>query len=72
MPSPTYDEESELEIRRNDERDNEETPLLRRKSSSPSRESKTTFSIGFLIALTCINGGLQVFFSAVMANLAVC
>lgn len=29
-------------------------------------------SILTLIALTCVNGGLQVFFSTTMANLAVC
>lgn len=53
------------------EDDSTETPLLGRDANASSRDDKTKFSIGFLIALTCINGGLQVFFSTVMANLAV-
>lgn len=58
--------------RHHDAEDDAETPLIRRNSATSStHDDKTKFSIGFLIALTCINGGLQVFFSTVMANLAV-
>ncbi|CZT17729.1 uncharacterized protein RCC_03566 [Ramularia collo-cygni] len=53
-----------------DGRHDSETPLLGRDTTESSQDDKTKFSIGFLIALTCINGGLQVFFSTVMANLA--
>lgn len=49
---------------------NEHAPLLNEQNeaaASPDRE----LSIARLLALTCINGGLQVFFSTVMANLSV-
>lgn len=46
----------------------ESSPLL---SSDDSRAQKIDLSIAKLLALTCINGGLQVFFSTVMANLSV-
>lgn len=49
---------------------NENAPLLDEQNeaaASPDRE----LSIARLLALTCINGGLQVFFSTVMANLSV-
>lgn len=71
--SSLADENGDGTSHRQDDEDNTETPLLRREdiATSPSQDTKPDFSIGFLIALTCINGGLQVFFSTVMANLAV-
>lgn len=70
MTSSDQDSEGTFQSRR-DEENNTETPLLGRNTNAASQEDKNKFSIGFLIALTCINGGLQVFFSTVMANLAV-
>lgn len=53
--------------------ENEETPLLsHRASADEATSSEQRLSIPKIIALTCINGGLQVFFSTIMANLAVC
>lgn len=68
--APTSGEERRAVGNQHDEASHDETPLLRRDTDA-SQDDKTKFSIGFLIALTCINGGLQVFFSTVMANLAV-
>ncbi|CAK3924625.1 MFS general substrate transporter [Lecanosticta acicola] len=48
----------------------EDSPLLERQDEASSTSSQETLSIATLLVLTCINGGLQVFFSTVMANLA--
>lgn len=57
---------------RNDDtrpRNDEETdPLLPRETATTPYKR---LSVGIILALTCINGGLQVFFSTVMANLSV-
>lgn len=55
----------------NNNYENEETPLLsHRASADEATSSEQRLSIPKIIALTCINGGLQVFFSTIMANLA--
>lgn len=53
-----------------DGRNDDEAPLLPSRSDETSKQSKK-LSVGLVLALTCINGGLQVFFSTVMANLSV-
>lgn len=50
--------------------DGENAPLLSSGDSAAPR-SNQKLSVATILALTCINGGLQVFFSTVMANLSV-
>lgn len=60
---------------RNDElldQNTDSAPLLSHQSQPPTSSKNTTLSLPQILALVCINGGLQVFFSTVMANLSVC
>ncbi|KAI5361760.1 Putative MFS transporter superfamily [Septoria linicola] len=54
-----------------DEEESSRRPLLRDSNDeSTTSDADKELSLPKLLALTCINGGLQVFFSTVMANLA--
>ncbi|KAK4610084.1 General alpha-glucoside permease [Fulvia fulva] len=58
---------------RNDElldQNTDSAPLLSHQSQPPTSSKNTTLSLPQILALVCINGGLQVFFSTVMANLS--
>ncbi|KAF2771122.1 MFS general substrate transporter [Teratosphaeria nubilosa] len=52
------------------ERDTDDAPLLPSADEGTAASSDNKLSAPRLIALTCINGGLQVFFATVMANLS--